>query len=459
MNNYRTFQIENFTILSLIFYMENAQLISKKQKMDNLYLTLKIVDLSIIALNFFLKENLVAFDAQVGENLCQIRAYRILNLAKKWLHKLLMKHEFQKQIDKLIKYRAHLQNVVAEWEQAIQLSKCFNKNLDGIENIADFFARHDLAFDLNEEMVFIIACYFLTRFNIRVDNIPVAINLKQIADELTISKHKAKRLSHHYQQLICQLGCEFIMQIASELPSKYSHMEILPSLYKIADENRTVLPCHIVSEILFNHAIQEKVPVLLKVTRFCPTRTTPYDTILFLLLGDKENKNQFSLIPCNLNFPRNCLVVSGEAHDPEGNTRETTKNYITRFLKETPLKLILANTAIHPQYSGKRLEAFKDNPFIAILADSKLASCEKLEKNLALMRRFAFNTGCSQQTPTTFLLRHVYANILENELNDLSSTHTGCAYKVIGKKYLLSSPTGVVYGKTEPIIDKYARLA
>ncbi|MBA2651054.1 MAG: hypothetical protein H0U73_02095 [Tatlockia sp.] len=439
MKNCNTFQPEKFTILSLLHYMNNAQLTSKKQKMDDLYLTQKIVDLSIIALNFFLKEKLIAFDAQVGENLCQIRAYRILHLAKEWLHNPFMKLEFQKKIDTLIKYQAHLQNVVAEWEQAIQLSKSFNKNLDGHENITDFFARHDLAFDLNEEFIFIIACYFLTHFNIRDNNnIPVAINLKQIADELTISKHKAKRLSHHYQQLICQLGCEFIMQIASELPSN-GHMEILPSLYKIADENRAVLPCHIVSEILFHHAILEKIPVLLKVARFCANHSKPYDTVLFLLLGKKENKNQFSLIPCNQNCTQNCLVVSGEVHDKKGNARETTKNYITRFLKETPLKLILANTAIHPQYSGKCLEAFKDNPFNTILLDSKLVCSEKWGENLALMQSFALNAGCSQQTPTTFFLRHVYANIIDNELNEVGSTHTGCAYKAIGKKYLLSS--------------------
>jgi hypothetical protein len=44
-----------------------------------------IILVSIVALKHFLKENLTEFDAQVGENLCQIRAYKNLKVAERWL--------------------------------------------------------------------------------------------------------------------------------------------------------------------------------------------------------------------------------------------------------------------------------------------------------------------------------------------------------------------------------------
>ncbi len=449
MKNSNNLQTEELTILSLLPYMENAQLASKKQKMDDLYLTQKIVNLSIIALQFFLNGHLVAFDAQVGENLCQIRAYRILHLAKKWLNNPLMKLEFQKQIDMFLKYQNQLQSVVAEWEVAIETCKSYNKNLDSSENSSSFFARLGLELILNEELAFIIACYFLTHFGIKDNNIPVAINLKQIAQELTISNYRAKRLSRRYQQLVCKAGCNFIMQIAREMPFDEGYLEILPNLYKISDEERVVLPCHIVSEIIFNHAIIEQIPILLKVNRFCASRTTHYDTILFNLVGKGEHEAQFMLIPSDPNHTRHCLVVSGEVQDKERNNRETAKHYIYRLLKETPLKLILANTAIHPQYSGKRLEAFRNNPFQAALSDSRPYNIGTQEKELAFMQNFALEAGCSKQNPTTFFLKHIYANALSNEINELNSIQTGCAYRIIEGKPEISENTGQIYDKKE----------
>lgn len=451
MNNCSLNIMEKSTILSLLPYAENTQLISKQQKLDFLHLLNKVTNFSIMALEIFLKGNLVSFDAQVGENLCQIRAYRILHLARKWLNKSTLKQEFKKKIEHLIKYRNHLQKVVEEWEQTLKLSKTFNKNLDSLENISDFFARQNLSFELDEELIFIIVCNFLTQFNIKDNNIPVAINIPQIASEFVISKYRAKRLSHRYQQLICKSGCDFIMQIANELSEDYGYSEILPCLYKIADEDRAVLPCHIVSEIIFNHATLEKMPVLLKVNRFCSNHTTHYDTILFNLLGKREDETQFSHIPCELNSTEYCMVVSGETHDIADDAPEPVKNYIHRLLSETPLKLILANTAIHPQYSGKRLEALQDNPFRDMLSDSKQAFVSKRAKELVLMQQFAFNSGCSRQNPTTFFLKHVYANTILNEINELNFIHTGCAYRAIKEKDSLLGTVGRDYDNKETI--------
>ena len=164
---------EQHNILSLLPYSENAQLVNKHQKIDDLYFIKAVVDFSIMALKHFLAGDLIFFDAQVGENLCQIRACKILYLAKKWLYNPSSKEEFTQEIKLFKAYKSKLEVIIFEWENAIKHSSSFNKNLDGTENINDFFTRHELFFDLSDDFIFIITSCFLTHFNIRDNNIPV----------------------------------------------------------------------------------------------------------------------------------------------------------------------------------------------------------------------------------------------------------------------------------------------
>ncbi len=413
---------EKYTILSLLPYSENSQLISKQQKLSDLHITKSVVDFAIDALETFLEGDLAAFDAQVGENLCQIRAYKILHLAKKWLHDPNIKKEFQIQLNQFKDQQLQLNATIMDWEQAVQYAKSYNKNLDGVENTTLFFERHQLVFELNEDFVFLILCRFLTHFNIKNNNIPVAINLGQIATEFSVSKYRAKRFSHLYQQIVCKMGCDFIMHIANNLIIKSVYRKFLPSLLRIADEDRAVLPCFIVSDIIFKHAIQERIPVLFLVTRLKDNNPQPYDVIYFLLQANDSSVG-FSLAPCNAHLSKHCLIVTGEVYDISVEAIESSEDYINRVLLETPFKLILANTAIHPQYSGKRLGVFRDNPFHTILSNDK-----KPERDLMAMKHYALNGGCSKQNPSTFFLKHIYANILINEINKLKLMYTGCAY-------------------------------
>ncbi|MGQ3892069.1 hypothetical protein [Legionella sp. CNM-4043-24] len=444
MTNYDVQPTEKYTNLSLLPYSASSQLINKQQKLSDLYLMKTVMDSAITALKTFIDGDLAAFDAQVGENLCQIRAYKILLLAKKWLAHATSKTDFQGYITQLCNQRNQLERIIIEWEQAIKQSKAFNKNLDGSENIIDFFARHGLIFDINEDILFIISCRFLTHFNIRDNNIPVAINLPRIASEYSVSKYRAKRLAHHYQQLVCKFGCDFIINIAHDLPKESNYTDVLPSLYKIADEDRAVLPCFVVSEIIFNHAIQEELPVLLIVNRFKAHDSERYDVIHFLMQGDDS---EFSLLPCNSYLAQHCLVVSGEVYDNYAYNNESPEDYINRVLTENPLKLILANTSIHPQYSGKKLEAFRDNPFHSILSDCGKPRASKQENELIAMQNYAMASGCSKQNPSTYFLKHVYANTIANEINKLESNYTGCAFVTMRGKTIPTGITGQIYDK------------
>lgn len=435
MNKFIDIHDEEHNILSLLPYSVNAQLINKHQKLDDLYFIKSITDFSINAMELFLTGKLMLFDAQVGENLCQIRAYKTLNLAKKWLFSPVARSQFAQEIELFRKYKEQIEHVIFEWENAIKHAKTYNKNLDSKENINDFFTRLDLLIPLHDDFIFIIICYFLSHFNIRENKIPVAINLEYISREFHISKYRSKRLTHKYQQLICTLGCNFIIKIAQELPARFGFNHILPALYRTADEDRAVLPCYPVSEVILHHSIKERLPILFITHQLTDQKKhQEHGKTIYFLLTKAKNSSELTLVSTKNYLLEHCMVVFGEVHYQESSPIESPQQYIDRVLQKTPLKLILANTASHPQYSGKKLEALRNNPFQHVESTYDMENIKMHEHNLLNMQQFALNVGCSKHNPSLFFLRHIYSSTVHEEINQLEKNYAGSlleAYQVV----------------------------
>jgi hypothetical protein len=344
-----TNNLGQFNILSLLPYSECAQLINKKQKLDDLYFFKSVIDFSIKGLEQFIQGHLSQFDAHVGENLCQIRAYKIISIWKSILNSAHLKNKFIEKINAIKKYQITLDNVISKWEEAIECTNSYNKELDEAEYMNSFLDKNNILLELDEEVVFVICCFFLTYFNIRSDNLPVAIDFAFISKELNISKYRAKRLTRKYQQTVCKLGCDFIVRISSELPTNSYYLEILPKFYQVSDEERTVLPCYIASEIIFHHSMKEKIPIFLCVNRKNSGSKEVKDIIYFLLVS-KGEKDHFSLVPCEKYLTSYCMVILG---DMEFDLLEYPQKYALNFLEKDPLKLIFANTATHPNIPEK----------------------------------------------------------------------------------------------------------
>lgn len=419
MNHNHPLSHKNYNILSLLPYADNAELINKQQKIDDLYFIKSIIEFSNSALKTFLSRKLSAFDTQVGENLCQIRAYQIVHLANKWLANPTSTNKFMIELKSIKAYKQTLDTVIHDWENAIKKATSYNKDLDHHEKTIDFLDRHGLLLNLHKDLVFIIAACYLTHFNIRDDNLPIAINLNYIAHEFHISKYRAKRLTHKYQQLLCFLGCDFILTISKELPSFFDYDKFLPKLYQIADEHRAVLACYFVSEVIFNHSLQNHTPVLLIVRRKQQPSNTITDVIYFLLTVTKNNSD-YSISKKNQPLlQENCIIVTGDAEY----TEESISNYVERILHEGPLNIILANTASHPQYSGKNLVALRSNPFAFEQEGQLTEKMKQHQKKFMDIRHDAYLNGCCKENPTTFFLKHIYASNINNEIRQLEARY------------------------------------
>lgn len=398
-------------IIELLPYTLDIELVNKQQKTKELHLFKSITSIAIQALTAFLKGSLVDFDAQVGENLCQIRAYKNLILARKWLINSASKKKFQQYIDDFKTYHNHVQKTVEDWNILIKNTFHYDKVLDRHEKIHIFFKRKSLNLEIHEDIAYLVVCYALKHFAVCEEKIIVSINYKKISDELMVSRHLAKRIIKKYQMMICEFGCKFLTEISQEITLKNNFAEILPKLYKITDDGRLVLPCLMVTEIIFYHCIQQKIPILI-----ISNNTQNNEKIYFIFNGDGgRNLKLSSLEEQQMNFPF-CLTVFG---DNTQNIEASGMEYVKEFLRLNPTKIILSNTACHPQYSGKKLEWLRDDPYLELNSIEQNVNEEK--EKLIELKTFAKTIGCSKDHQKVFFIRHIYASTIIYELKELYS--------------------------------------
>src|SRR3990167_10329771 len=317
---------KKLSILFLLPYSEDSELTNKHQKLDDLLFIKAVVNFSIISLNQFVSGLLSAFDAQVGENLCQIRAYKILQLGQKWLSSTEKKNIFLDKINMLICYKEKLNHVIHDFKHAIDHSFEYNKDLDDVEHIDFFLERNKIFLELDADIIFIVACGFLTHFNIRREKIPVAIDLRLISKEFGVSRYRSKRLAHKYQIIVTKFGCDFILKLSKDFLPDPGYLNVLPALYKVSDEDRVVLPCYIASEVIFLHAIKKGIPILFIVK--IKIEEEIRGAIYFILKGNEQGG--FSLELHESYLSQFCIVVSGEAESIYSLSAESLKKYTDR---------------------------------------------------------------------------------------------------------------------------------
>ena len=406
---------EPCSILYLLPYTGQSQLVSKKQKLDDLYFIQTVVGFTIVALETFLSGDLVAFDAQVGENLCQIRAYKTLLLAREHLDSDTKKLEFAQKINQIKLHKTKLNKTICDWENAIYKAKSYCKNLDSHESIEHFLKRHNLYFALDEDLIYFVACHFLSHFSICRDKNPVAINVDHIKHEFHISKYRAKKLTDRYQILVSKLGSDFIMTIVNELPNKLEYIKILPAVRQIAEEGRVVLPCLMATDILLQHCWLRKISLLMVVNWKNEHNIT--SDHLYFTLSPSATKWEFSLYN-NKSTLHHVMVIRGNKYPVDG-TAKIQPGYLQKILELGIRKILLANTASHPQYAGSHLLSLRNNPFQNMPLSVSIDDIKPHSILLNDLRKFAFKYGCSKENQSILYMEHVYASNFDYEIEKL----------------------------------------
>lgn len=408
-----------YSIFYLLPYSVNTILCNRQQKLQNLHLLKSILNYSITALESFTAWNLSDFDAQVGENMCEIRAHKNYYLSRKIYTSNSACCQVRKQLEDLKNTNILLEHLLADFENRVNRISSHNKDLDNDEELQFFLERNNLFFKLNEDVIYIIACYFLSHFCIRQDGLPIAINYSFIQRALNISKYKSKRLVQKYQIIMTQLGIHFVTNIASHIEQSSDYLQLIPLVTQISDDNRLALPCLLTSEILIAHCLEEQTPLLMTIFRKMASGQL-IDIIYYPIIASNERK--LIPMPQSINTPSFCIVMRGDVIYDE-NSIEDFDSYVKRISPHF-LTFFLANMASHPQYTGERLAHLKDDPFISLNIPKNTDFMMSHQQKLLELKKCASIYGCCKRFPNTLYLRHIYAGTLNDEIEKLNREYS-----------------------------------
>ena len=410
-NQEHSFLVVESSCLAPVGFFEKKMTISKKSLCNYFCFWQK-------AITSFLNKNYQSFDALVGDNACHIRTCALINISN-------LDENFYSTLDEIILSLKHIINSL----QDILFTE-EDKNL----SIKDFLIKKELMFliprQFNEQIKYIIDSYLLT---LTKETLPTAgltllekTNYQPVRD-WEFAYNRAQFLVHHTQKSLSAQSCAYVIREASHLQNK-----ALNKLLQIKKDThgRSFLPQYFAAKTLFLRSLAQNQSFLIKINRYFKNSFYDCDFIWF-----KTNKNksdfELSTIPC-INTP--IIVLSGvvKYHD----LPESIRDYQTRLLSHSMLDIILANFAIHPQYSGdlKQLpppfedvidELIVKNESTKVKLNSfsinnevtgVLAEKEFFEKS----KKFAIEYGCSLENPSLLFFNHMYCD-LANHYNTLSN--------------------------------------
>lgn len=365
------------------------------------------------SLNYFENNKLNQFDAQVGETLCQIRAYKIYSLrvysSPAFFSSL---RELKNNLDSTI---GRLELEANQYQQFLKMHK--SERPEYIRTpitLIDLFSNLGCLISIPEDAIYIFVSYFLCQYHIvDSDNIPVTIDYKKIATHLSLSRSYSKKLGHFYQKLLSEQSCHFVFELLDQLPGKNELQRILPQLHLKSDEGRMVLPCYCVTEIIVLHMIKKSANLLLIVDVVIENSR---ERVTYYLKGSRDTNN-FELTH-HMNSKEPCVVMYGSHLTNNLLFKETLQAELLSFgIKET----ILSNNASHPQYSGETLKAFQYDPFQVLMAEKgnllsqfDIFLIKKLSTELLKQKQAAEEMGCTANNQSLFLLKHVFCDIVNN---------------------------------------------
>lgn len=408
-----------FTNLALLPHDESIIIKDITQKIHYLQLMKILLHQVHCSIKCFENKRLNYFDAQVGETLCQIRAYKIYTLALSKHFQILiprLKQEIEPILEKL-------DNHINQYQIFLKLNKTQrSEEVRAQVTLINFFKNLDCIVQISDDAIFVFLSYFLCIYH-QVDEkeIPVAIDFLEISSSLNLSRSYAKKLGRFYQKILSELSCKFIFDLLNDLDNLEQLKLVIPWLYLQSDEGRMVLPCYPVTEIIVRHMIKNNANLILLIDFSNKKRKALY-------FKGSCKMNEFELRPMpEQNKP--CVVMYGSCESDES----TLKRFLSIGLKE----VILANNAFHPQYSGTTLAAYSYDPFETLVQNYKnqlsYETCilNHLSTQLLQKKKQAEKIGCCINNKKLFLLKHIYCNTLKFYNNSELFVTQKCLFKSI----------------------------
>ena len=387
-----------FTCLDLLPQTANTVIRDSKMRASLLNLLSFILDNLIEAQRLFFQNKAYhLFDPHVGENGCQSRALQLLLSANKPNKSSI---EIQSHLSGLQHYEMRLKEAISFF----QTESMVNHEA----TLIDFLKKNELLFLLELDQKYIFICYFLTKYKNIVSNQLSIIDSGRIAQDSKISLKSAKKLVHYYQILLTDFCCESIARYAKELGYTFQYVNFFKKMLRKDDDRRSQLPSYFLTEVIISKLKDEKIPILISIQN---THQTEPPRLLYFHFDTTLKSYRFLKHISEADKDKPCFVIDAETEQPLVSDDHILK-FIQAIEQRRLSRIILGYMAAHPQYSGKNLTAWRENPF----QRADMIAHPILSKRFKTDRKIGIATGCYLYNKSFFFIRHIFCDTYRHQL-------------------------------------------
>lgn len=346
---------------------------------------------------FYIEKKYSFFDPHVGDTLCQIRTAQLLEIAR---------YDNQDAPNYIIYLKSTLQKIdslLPIYENFSQTRRKKDiKNEQDHSTLENFVNDNKLDFHIPADVEVITKIYLLSRYKIHSVGCAPRINYEELCDVLNVSKDFCCRLVKFWQRSLAEHSCNYVKYLLKTKSNIVEHLK------RQDDDNREVLPCYFVMKVIFSELIQKQVPILLVVRNPHDDETRPL-VVSYKAISDSTNFITSKNI--NMNVPHFVIWgISGYI------TNDSPKERLSLFemLNDFGIgNILLSSVAHHPQFSGKKLERYNDNPYECLLNESLCQEPEFLSYVSTVnnaynnSKKIAMQSGCNIFHDTFIYAEHM----------------------------------------------------
>lgn len=359
------------------------------------------------AISRLITKDFQCFDPLIGENSCQIRAYMLYFL---WKNKgAITKHTSLQSLS------SKIDALVYQIRQLVQLIK--TEKRDRVHHkfpcrvgvtLSVFLDANEIQIFFSKEILMFIMNYFLSKYTITDEQgIHSGINYLSMCQELGFSKTLARRVVHLFQTRLAHISCQFVKSLAKEISLvNPDHYLIIDLLTMIDDDGRMTIPCFLSMDIIMKHMRLKTTKAIVNIYKSASQHTQDNFLGNFHLSLSKNTTNI---------EPSPYLLLEKDV--PVVVLRGVSKNDFVKYPKLTLKNIcmaILASTARHPQYPGKQLANYKENPFAIMLQlnldETIRLALVKIQKEFLSTKQWAIENGCDIDSPELFFVTHIFCD-------------------------------------------------
>ncbi|MDP1573803.1 MAG: hypothetical protein Q8L78_02550 [Coxiellaceae bacterium] len=400
-----------FTCLDLLPQTSSTTIRDSKMRMSLLNLLSFILENLIEAQQLFFQKNAYyLFDPHVGENGCQSRA----------LHLLLSAHKPKKNDTELKSKLSNLKNYVSHFQERILFFQT-GLVLNHETSLIEFLKKNGLLFLLEVDQKYIFICYFLTKYKNIVSDQQSIIDIRRIASDGKISQKLAKKLVHYYQSALTDFCCDNIIQFSKELGYTFQYVNFLKKVLRKDDDKRSQLPSYFLTEVIISKLKDEKIPILIVIQN---THQTEPPRLLYFYFDTTLKSYRFLKSITEYHRDQPCFVIEAET-ELSLITENDLLKMIEKIEQRRLSRVILSYMAAHPQYSGKNLFAWRENPFLR----ADLIGHPILSKRFKTDRKLGISTGCYLYNKSFFFIRHIFCDTYRHQSERIFADNSIYAFR------------------------------